>query len=374
MEIPSTSIDNKQGGSHLWAVIMAGGLGSRFWPISRVDCPKQFIDVMGVGSTMLQLTYARALTFCPKEHVLVVSIEHYADRVREQLPGLEPWQLLCEPLRRNTAPCIALAAAAIARRDPEATVVVCPSDHAIFNERCFLADMAQAAEAAGGHDWIVTFGAQPTRPDTSYGYIQFRAEPSLPGIDSLHSAVTFTEKPPMEMARQFMSSGEFYWNTGILVARLSTLTDALRTHLPAVAEALLTVDDSVGRDELAARYATCDSISIDHGVMEKAGNVQVLEASFGWSDVETWDSLYDVSARDAQGNAMLGSDNVFLYNTRDCIVAMPGNRDRTIVLEGLDGYIVAASDDALMVCRRSSEDLIFKFANDVELKKMIDHK
>ena len=357
--------------SHTWCIIMAGGLGSRFWPVSVVDCPKQFIDVIGVGRSMLQLTFERFAKLCPREHIIVVTGEQYVGRVHEQVPGLLPYQVLGEPLRRNTAPCIAYAASVIARQDPEATIIVSPSDHAIFRQECFINDLRQAVKTVQDHEWIITLGAQPVRPDTSYGYIQFREQPSLPEAHNLHEVVTFTEKPPVEMARQFIASGEFFWNAGILVWRLPVLRKAYETYLPAIADSVFKLTLDTNHSTLEQVYSQCEAISVDHGIMEKASNVHVLAASFGWSDVETWESLYDVFRHDNAGNAVVNGD-VFAYDTRNCVVVVPGNK--TVVLEGLDGYIVAASDDTMLVCRRKSEDMIFKFANDVELKKLIDNK
>ena len=352
---------------------MAGGLGSRFWPVSGVDCPKQFIDVIGVGHSMLRLTFERFEKLCPREHIIVVTGEQYADRVREQVPGLLPYQVLSEPLRRNTAPCIAYAASVIAHLDPEATLIISPSDHAVFHRDLFVSDMRQAIDTVQEHDWIITIGAQPVRPDTSYGYIQFRERPSVPGANNLHPVVTFTEKPPVEMARQFIASGEFFWNAGILVWSMPVLRKAYETYLPAIAASFFGLTVETPREELERLYSQCESISVDHGIMEKAGNVHVLAASFGWSDVETWDSLYGVYRHDANGNAVIGG-NVFTYDTSNTLVVIPNEPDKTVVLEGLDGYIVAASKDTLMICRRKSEDKIFRFASDVELKKLIDKK
>lgn len=362
-----------QDNNHIWTIIMAGGLGSRFWPISSVDCPKQFIDAIGVGRSMLQLTFERFERLCPREHIIVVTGEQYQDRVREQLPDLLPYQVLGEPLRRNTAPCIAYAASVIAHFDPEATLIVSPSDHAIFRYERFDADMRQAIDTVQDHEWIITLGAQPTRPDTSYGYIQFREQPSMPQATNLHPVVTFTEKPPVEMARQFIASGEFFWNAGILVWRLPVLRRAYETYLPALAASFFDLTAETPREELERLYSQCEGISIDNGIMEKADNVHVLAASFVWSDVETWDSLYDIFRHDKDGNTLLGGQ-FFTYDTHNCLVVMPNDPTKTVVLEGLDGYIVAASDDTLMICRRKSEDKIFKFANDVELKKLIDNK
>ena len=359
------------GNEHVWTIVMAGGLGSRFWPVSGVDCPKQFIDVIGIGRSMLQLTFERFERICPRDHIVIVTGEQYIARVHEQVPDLKPWQVLGEPLRRNTAPCIAYAASVIGRIDPEATVIVSPSDHAIFHQDRFLADMQQALATVQEHHWIITLGIQPVRPDTSYGYIQFNEKPSTPEADNLHKAVTFTEKPPLDMARQFIASGEFLWNAGILVWQLQVLRAAYYQFLPQMADALFSLDIYTPRERLKEVYSQCEAISVDNGIMEKSDCVHVLDASFGWSDVETWDSLYGVFRHDKAGNAVVNG-NVLAYNTTNCVIAVPGGR--TVVLDGLDGYIVAANDDTLMVCRRQNEDMVFRFASDVELKKLIDKK
>lgn len=356
---------------HTWCIIMAGGLGSRFWPVSRTDNPKQFIDVTGVGRSMLQLTFERYERICPKQNIVIVTGKQYADRVREQLPDLLPYQVLAEPLRRNTAPCIAYAAAVIGQIDPEATLIVSPSDHAIFHREKFRADMEQALQTVAEHDWIITLGAQPVRPETSYGYIQFNDEPSLPGADNLHKVITFTEKPPVEMARQFIASGEFFWNAGIFVWKLPVLRDAYKKHLPQVADTFFNIGLTTPWEELERVYSQSEAVSVDNGIMEKADNVHVLAASFGWSDVETWGSLYDVYRRDTNGNAVV-SGNAFTYDSRNNLVLV--SEDKNVILEGLDGYIVAASDTTIMVCRRKSEDMVFRFSSDVELKKLIDKK
>lgn len=358
---------------HTWCIIMAGGIGSRFWPVSRTDNPKQFIDVTGSGSSMLQATFARFEKICQRQNIVIVTGEQYADRVREQVPGLLPYQVLSEPLRRNTAPCVAYAAAVIGQIDPEATLIVSPSDHAIFHEEKFMEDISQAVQTVRQHDWIITLGAQPTCPDTGYGYIQFNDEPLLPNVTNLHKVVTFTEKPPIEMARQFISSGEFFWNAGIFVWRLPVLRSAYEQHLPTVAENFFTLGLGTPWQDLVRVYSQSEAISVDNGIMEKADNVYVLAASFGWSDVETWGTLYDVAQHDAQDNAIF-SGNVFTYDTHNCLVLMPNDSGKTVVLEGLDGYIVAASSDTLMICRRRNEEMVFKFASDVELRKEIESK
>ncbi len=359
---------------HTWCVVMAGGIGSRFWPISRTDNPKQFIDVAGVGRSMLQMTFARFEKICPRQNIVIVTGDQYADRVREQVPGLLPYQVLSEPLRRNTAPCIAYAAAVISQIDPDATIIVSPADHAIFREEKFVADMQQAVQTVAMHDWIITLGAQPVRPETSYGYIQFNEKPSLPRALNLHPVITFTEKPPVELARQFIASGEFFWNAGILVWQLPVLREAYRQHLPAIAEAFFNLGLGTPWEELERVYSQCEAISVDNGILEKADNVHVMSASFGWSDVETWESLYDTTRHDKDGNALFSEGNVFTYDTRNTLVVTPSGLNKTMVLEGLDGYIVAANDDTIMICRRKNEEMIFRFASDVELKKLIDNK
>ena len=351
---------------HIWVIIMAGGLGSRFWPVSSVDCPKQFVDTMGVGRSMLQLTFERMEKICPRDHIVVVTGEQYTDRVREQVPGLMPWQVLGEPLRRNTAPCIAYGAAVIAQMDPEATVIVSPADHAVFGLDRFVRNLTQAIDCVQEHDWIITVGVQPVKPDTSYGYIQFR-EPAV-DCEKLYEVVTFTEKPPVEMARQFITSGEFFWNTGLLVWRLPVLQQAYRQFLPAIADSFFSLTLNTNHSTLEQVYSQCEAISVDHGIMEKAANVHVLAASFGWSDVETWDSLYGVFRHDKAGNAIVNG-LVVTNDTRNCVVVVPA--EKTVVLDGLDGYIVAADEDTFMVCRRKNEDKIFKFASDAEMQQLL---
>lgn len=350
---------------------MAGGLGSRFWPVSSVDCPKQFVDTMGVGRSMLQLTFERMEKLCPRDHIVVVTGEQYADRVREQVPNLLPWQVLGEPLRRNTAPCIAYAAAVIAQMDPDATVIVSPADHAVFGLDRFVDNLSQAIDTVQEHDWIITVGVQPVKPDTSYGYIQFRNKPSLPKAHNLHEVVTFTEKPPIEMARQFIASGEFFWNTGLLVWKLPVLRKAYEQFLPAIADSFFNLTLNTNHSTLEQVYSQCEAISVDHGIMEKANDVHVLSASFGWSDVETWDSLYGVFRHDKAGNAIVNGLAV-TYDTHNCVVIVPA--DKTVVLDGLDDYIVAADDDTLLICRRKNEDKIFKYASDVEMQQLLYSK
>ncbi|MBP3762345.1 MAG: mannose-1-phosphate guanylyltransferase [Bacteroidales bacterium] len=353
-----------------WCVVMAGGVGSRFWPLSQTDNPKQFLDIMGTGNTMLQTTFRRCAELCPRENIVIVTGEQYVDHVHEQIGELEPYQVLGEPLRRGTAPCIAYAAAVIGDMDPEATLIVVPSDHAIFQEEKFKADLRQAVETVQRKPWIITLGVQPVNPNTTYGYIQRGQHPSLPEVRNLHPVTTFTEKPPVEMARQFIASGEFYWNAGIFVWTLPVLREAYKSYLPALWEVFFNVEAASLEGTLDTLYSQCETVSIDQGIMERASNVHVLTASFGWSDVETWESLYNVSSCDSRGNAVRG--NAFTYDTRNCLIDIPSHA--TAVIDGLDGYIVAAANGILMICPRDREEMVFRFASDVELKELIDSK
>jgi len=354
----------------IWCVIMAGGVGSRFWPLSQTDNPKQFLDIMGTGRTMLQTTFRRCAELCPRENIVIVTGDQYVDHVHEQIGDLQPHQVLGEPLRRGTAPCIAYAAATIAGLDPEATLIVVPSDHAIFREEKFKADLRQAVDTVQRQPWILTLGVQPVNPATTYGYIQRGKKNSLPEVKNLHPVTTFTEKPPVEMARQFIASGEFYWNAGIFVWTLPVLQEAYKKHLPTLWEAFFNSTLLTPHSALEQLYSQFDTVSIDQGIMEQASNVHVLTASFGWSDVETWESLYNVSSRDSRGNAIQG--DAFTYDTRNCLIDIPDGT--TAVIDGLDGYIVAAANGTLMICPRHREEMIFRFASDVELKQLIDKK
>ncbi len=346
---------------------MAGGYGSRFWPICKANNPKQFIDILGNGQSMLQATFQRFENICPRENIIIVTGELYADRVRQQIKGLASYQVLSEPTRRNTAPCIAYAASVIYHLNPKANIIVTPSDHAIFGQENFERDINQALALTEKSDHIVTIGVRPTNPNTKYGYIQFAEEPAFPKADNIHKIITFTEKPPVEMARQFIATGEFFWNAGIFIWRLSTLRRAYRTYLPNIAKSYFSLRSDTPAIEVDRIYSLSEAISVDFGIMEHADNVYVLEASFGWSDVESWDSLYDTCRRDSDGNSLI-SGNVFAYDVHNTIVHLPSNR--TVILQGLAGYIVAGDENTLLVCRRDQEERLAKFASDVELAEL----
>lgn len=343
---------------------MAGGSGSRFWPLSHFNNPKQFIDVLGTGESMLQSTFRRFEQVCPRSNIIIVTAQGSVDMVRRQIPGLADYQVLGEPLRRNTAPCIAYAAAVIYAMNPEAIVIVSPSDHAIFGLDHFLHNMATAVDIVAHNDWIVTIGVQPTNPNVKYGYIQFDDRPSLPLSPLLHKVRTFTEKPPIDMAMQFINSGEFYWNAGIFVWRLPVLMENFRLYLPEVADAFFSLSLSTPQQVLADVYSHCEPVSVDVAIMEKASQIYMLEATFGWSDVETWESLYATAPKDDDGNVFIGG-KVFAYDVSNCLVNLP--KDRIAVLHGLDGYVVTEGNGTILVSPRSDEEHFVKFSSDVEL-------
>ena len=348
--------------NNTFCIIMAGGYGSRFWPICKDDSPKQFIDILGTGQSLLQSTVKRFECICPRENIIIVTNRVYVDRVREQIGGLLPYQVLGEPTRRNTAPCVAYAASVIYDINPEANVIVTPSDHAIFGMEHFIHDLELALQVTERHDCILTVGVRPTNPNVKYGYIQFSEDIVDPRATNLHKVVTFTEKPPVEMARQFIATGEFFWNAGIFVWRMPTLRKAYDAYLPNISKSYFALKVTTPQTELDNVCALSESISVDFGIMEHADNVYVMEASFGWSDVESWNSLYGVVQHDASDNAVV-TGRALLYDVKNTVVHAPSNR--TVVLQGLDGYIVAANEDTILVCRRDNEDCIVKYASDV---------
>lgn len=349
-----------------FCIIMAGGFGSRFWPMCSVNKPKQFIDLLGKGQSMIQDTFRRFESVCPRENIIIVTTKAHESTVRKQIPDLLDYQVLCEPFRRNTAPCIAYAASVINEINPNANVVVTPSDHAIFGEGDFNRNITDAIKMVDGHDWIVTLGARPINPNIKYGYIQFR-EGSLAGCGSkIHKVVTFVEKPPLEMACQFIDSGEFLWNAGIFVWRLPVLMEAFRKHLPQIADSFFGLNTDTPQKTLKDVYTQAPSISVDYGIIEKAANVYVMEAEFGWSDVETWESFYMARPKDESGN-VIASGQVLSYDSHNCMVHL--NPDKYAVIQGLDDYIVAAGPDTLLICRRDQEDQLMKFNSDIEMMK-----
>jgi len=353
-----------------YCVIMAGGIGARFWPMSKTARPKQFIDILGTGETLIQQTFNRFLKICPPENILVVTNEQYKDLVLEQLPLMKESQVLCEPSRRNTAPCIAYANYKILADNPNARVVVAPSDHIIMKEDVFVDVVTEALDVVDQNDWLLTLGIKPSRPDTGYGYIQYNGDAPYKKNEDIKKVKTFTEKPQLEMAKQFIESGDFLWNAGIFIWSLKSIMKAFQNYLPEV-DALFnkgiamynTANETAFINDT---YSVCANISIDYGVMEKAENVYVYAADFGWSDLGTWGSLYDIKEKDKNNNAIIGN-NVMTYESKNCIVNVPKNK--LVVVQGLDDYIIAEGDHSLLICRKEDEQMIRNIVNDIRIEK-----
>lgn len=348
---------------------MAGGVGSRFWPMSRNAHPKQFLDILGTGKSLLQQTYERFLNVCPKENIIIVTNADYTQLVQSQLPDINADQILAEPFRKNTAPCILYAAKKIALRNPDANIVVAPSDHVILKEEAFVRAINQGLAFTCDKDVLLTLGIQPSRPDTGYGYIQFIDDKSE-AENKISKVKTFTEKPNLEMAKFFLQSGEFLWNAGIFLWNVKSILSAFENHLPDM-YSIFDAEENIYNSENEAAFIhqafhQATNISIDFAIMEKAKNVYVMGAEFGWSDLGTYGSLYEHVKHDENENAIVGK-YVMTYDTKNCIVNVP--KDKLVVLQGLDDYIVVESDSILLVCKKSDEQQIRQFVNDVKLKR-----
>ncbi len=340
-----------------YCIIMAGGVGSRFWPVSRNSKPKQFLDFFGTGLSFLQQTYNRFAKIIPSENILVVTSGQYEELVREQLPQMLPENILLEPHRRNTAPCIAYATYKLQKKDPDATVVVAPSDHLIINEELFLSTIEAALEHASGHNELLTLGIKPTRPETGYGYIQVNtANTKEIGGTKVYSVKTFTEKPDRELAKVFMSSGEFLWNSGIFVWNVKTIAQELEKYLPDIANQFKDIVPfyytELEEEYIKGIYEGCNGISIDYGVMEKTSCSWVFETSFGWSDVGTWEALYHLGQKDDNANLLSVGDSMIDKVEGSIIVS--SEEDKLVVVKGLKDYMVINTDDVLLVCPRDS--------------------
>ena len=352
-----------------FALIMAGGIGSRFWPVSRTEFPKQFIDFFGTGKTLIQSTYDRFLRICPPENIFIVTNELYTAIIKEQLPGIQDNQILAEPIMRNTAPCVAYGSMKIAEINPDATIVVAPSDHTIANQDKFIAAIEQSLAAAASNDCLITLGIQPSRPDTGYGYIQY-TDTELPTDPELHKVKLFTEKPNLELAKSFLQSGDFLWNAGIFIWSAKSINKAFEKHLPEMYEIFQSGQPAYNTPAEASfisnAYQQCTNISIDFGIMEKANNVYVLPAEFGWSDLGTWASIYDMAEKDYVGNAVIPADKVMMFNSSNCMVNVP--EGKLVILQGLHDYIVVESNNILMVCPRSEEQSVKQIVADIKAK------
>lgn len=348
-----------------YCVIMGGGIGSRFWPFSRKNLPKQFLDFFGTGRSLLQQTFDRFQKIIPVENIFIVTNVLYENLVREQLPEITADQILLEPTRRNTAPCIAWASYHIHALNPDAKIVVAPSDHLILKEKEFLEAVRKSLDFVNGSDKLLTLGLKPNRPETGYGYIQITDEKE----GEFCKVKTFTEKPELELAKVFVESGEFYWNSGLFIWNVKAILNAFEELIPEISVRLgqntsvyCTENERTFIDD---NFPSCPNVSIDIGVMEKAENVFVLLGDFGWSDLGTWSSLYDLSKKDENHNVTLNSQTL-MYNCEGNIVVLPENK--LAVIQNLDGYLIAESNNVLLICKKEEESAIRKFVNDVQIR------
>lgn len=349
--------------NNLYVVLMAGGVGVRFWPYSRNSKPKQFLDVLGTGKTLIQSTIERFLPLCPIENIFVVTHEEHAALVKQQLPQLNMNQILAEPMRKNTAACIAYASYKIQQLNKNAVIVVTPSDHLILKENEFLEVLKKAVDQAKADDKLITLGIKPTRPETGYGYIQYHTEKSF-----AKKVKTFTEKPELSLAKKFLESGDFVWNAGIFIWSVQTIVKAIQLHLPEMAEVFEDIRSKLGtaqeKEAIAISYPQCKSISIDYGIMEKASNVYVCLGDFSWSDLGSWASIHEISDKDNDNNVI--SANALTYDTRNCIIK--GSANKLIVAQGLNGYLVGEFGNVIIVCEKDKEEQFRRFVNDVKSK------
>ncbi|MDX2173027.1 MAG: mannose-1-phosphate guanylyltransferase [Bacteroidota bacterium] len=356
--------------NHHYAIIMAGGVGTRFWPMSTTQHPKQFIDILGTGRTLLQQTYDRLLGVCDNTKIYVVTSNSYQKLVAEQLPNLPLENILTEPARKNTAPCVAYASYKIHKLDPKAITIVAPSDHLIKKESTFIKAIKSCFTKAQKEDCLITLGIKPTRPDTGYGYIQIKESDVTEKDNRIYKVKTFTEKPDHDMAKFFMDSGDFLWNSGIFIWSTQSIINAMEKSDPELANVFKEGWDSYNtkkeKEFINKAYAVCKNISIDYSVMEKAKNVYVRSSIFGWSDLGTWGSLYTHINKDKNRNALVGK-NIITYDSKNCIVQVPN--EKLVVLQGLEDYIVVESEGVLMICKKQDEQQIRDFVNDVKVNK-----
>ena len=348
---------------NLYIVLMAGGIGTRFWPFSRNSKPKQFLDVLGIGKTLIQTTFERYQAICPPENIWIVTHEEHARLVQSQLPMIHADQILAEPMRKNTAPCIAYAANKIFLKDPDAVMVVSPTDHLILSEKEFLATIKKAVDQARSQDKLITLGIKPTRPETGYGYIQF-----LESKSSLKKVKTFTEKPAIALAKTFLASGDFVWNSGVFVWGVKAILASFQKYLPELSEAfeeirpqLNTADE---KQVITTVYAQTKNVSIDYGVMEKADNVYVSLGNFTWSDLGSWAALHEASKKDDHNNVVSGES--LIYETRNSVIK--GTSDKMLVVQGLNGYLIGIFDNVVIICEKDKEEFFRRYVNDLKAK------
>ena len=350
-----------------YVAIMAGGIGSRFWPMSRTALPKQFLDVLNTGKTLVQWTYERYAKFIPAENIFIVTSEEYVDIVKKQLPKLPVENILAEPSKKNTAPCIAYISFKLAQMNPDAKCIVAPSDHLILEEDRFQSIALQALDFVDNIKALATLGIQPTHPNTGYGYIQFEG---LEVAKDVYKVKTFTEKPDLEIAKTFLASGDFLWNAGIFAWKISNILTAFEKYQPEMFELFdqekLHFNTASENAAIQRIYPLCTNISIDIAIMEKANNVYVMPASFGWSDLGTWNSAYENMEKDYLGNAV-ASDNVIVIDATKCMINSP--KDKLVLVQGLDDFIVIDTKDVLLICSKDKEQSIKEYVAEVKRNK-----
>lgn len=351
--------------NNYFAVILAGGIGSRFWPVSRTKHPKQFLDMLGTGKSLLQHTYERFKQIVPEENILIATHEQYLNLVEKQLPNLSKNQLIVEPIMRNTAPCITYASHKIKQINPDAVMVVAPADHLILDVHTFEKEVKKALECAEKNDWLITLGIKPSRPDTGYGYIQYGKDSK---VEEFKKVKTFTEKPNLELAKTFFQSGEFVWNAGIFIWSAKSIIDSLAKYQTEMndifAEGASFYQTDGEKKFIEGAFVRCINISIDFAIMEKADNVYVLPAEFGWSDLGTWNSVYELSEKDYLGNVASSSEKIITYDTNNCM--LKGTPNKLMIVKGLQNFIVVDSEDALMICPRDQEQEVKTFVADIK--------
>ncbi|HSU50009.1 MAG TPA: mannose-1-phosphate guanylyltransferase [Segetibacter sp.] len=354
-----------------YVAIIAGGIGSRFWPKSRVGYPKQFLDILNTGKTLIQQTFERFERFVPKENIFVVTSSEYDEIVKQQLPQMPAENVVSEPSRKNTAPCIAYISFKIANIDPQATLIIAPADHLILDSEGFEQTCQKAIEFVDKNDALVTLGIKPTYPNTGYGYIQYETESVVE--DSIFKVKTFTEKPNLELAKTFLASGDFLWNAGIFIWKAEVIIKRFEMHEPELHDIFASERHHLNTDEeklaIERMYPQCSSISIDYAVMEKADNVFVIPSSFGWSDLGTWTSAYDNLEKDYLGNAIAG-DKVMVIDSTQCMIS--ASHDKLLVLQGLHDFIIVDTEDALLICKKEKEQEIKEYV--AEVKRNIGEK
>jgi len=347
-----------------YVAIMAGGIGSRFWPKSRTSYPKQFLDILNTGKTLIQWTFERYKDFIPEENIYIVTSDEYVDIIKKQLPGIAEANIIAEPSRKNTAPCIAYISFKLQKENPDASLIVAPSDHVVMDRETFKNVSLQALDFANHTKSFVTLGIQPNHPNTGYGYIQFE---TMPVANNIYKVKTFTEKPNLELAKTFIASGEFLWNAGIFVWRVQDVLTAFEKYQPEMYELFAAEKEKFNTPEekqaIEQIYPLCTNVSIDYAIMEKANNVYVIPSSFGWSDLGTWNSAYDNLEKDYLGNAVAG-DNVMVIDATKCMVSMPN--EKLLVLQGLDDCIIVDTPDVLLICKKNKEQQIKEYVAEVK--------